>query len=435
MSAEVLAERATRFAALSSDPATVATLLERATLYGELRRLVDGLGIGLAGELDAFVEQNADGARKLGERSPVAVMQVCAGLDGAEAAAMCKVGAAVQPQVNLQGEVLPSRHEALEGALAQGGMRVGRATRVVSTLDEISMFASPSELVAVEHFLVEQSAELTDRQFARVCRELPEKFVPDTTADREAYLRRRSGLVMRDLPDGLVQWIITMHPEAAGFAKAALDARTAPRRQPTFAESDEPLENDPRTTREKRLDAFVSMCRESIARDTGKVAGASVTMVVTMTLDALLSGLGKAKISGVDEPISAATARRLAAGADVIPVVLGGCSEVLDLGREVRLGTEAQRRALDLRDQGCIWPGCSAPPGWCEVAHKVPWFEGGCTDLDNLMLLCPFHHRVYDLEGWALEWRGGVRCFIPPAWVDSAQTPRRAGPLPQFALV
>jgi 5-methylcytosine-specific restriction protein A len=429
---QVLAERASEFAAFG-EPRDVASRLERVARYGELRRLIDAVGVEVAADLEMFVDREPDGARKLSERSPSAVLQAHARLDAVEASAMCKVGAAIQPQTNLQGEVLPSRHEALAAAVAAGGIRIGRAARVLSTLDEIGTFVTPAESAAVEQFLVEKSVELTDRQFARVCRELPEQFVPDETEQREEYLRRRSGLVVRNLPDGLVQWIVTMHPEAAGFATTALDARTAPRRQPTF-DVDEPVAgHDPRPIREKRLDAFVSMCRESVAHDNGRLAGTAVTMMVTVTFETLRAGLGKAKICGVEEPISAATARRLAADANIIPVVLGTESERLDMGREVRLATEPQRRALELRDQGCIWPTCSAPPGWCEVAHDVPWFEGGGTDLDNLLLLCPFHHRVFDLEGWRLVKRDGERYFIPPPWADPAQPLRRAGPLPVLA--
>ncbi|MBX3196464.1 MAG: DUF222 domain-containing protein [Microbacteriaceae bacterium] len=445
--AAVLAERAAEFAALP-EPRDVASRLDRVARFGELRRLIDSAGIELAGELSAFVEDEPDGARKLGERSPAVLLEARAGLEPAEASAMCTIGAAIQPRTNLQGEVLPPVHEALAIAVAEGGIRIARAARVLRTLKLISEFAPQERCAEAERFLIEKSPGLTDRQFARVCRDLPERFVPDDTHEREEYLRRRSGLVVRHLPDGLVQWVVTMHPEAAGFATAALDARTAPRRQPTFSpdpssETGQPGSEfsesagiaDGRTMREKRLDAFVSMCRESLGNDSGRVAGTSVTMMVTMTLDDLRSGLGQAKISGIDQPIGAATARRLAADANIIPVVLGGESECLDMGREARLATEAQRRALELRDKGCIWPTCSTPPGWCEVAHDVPWFAGGRTDLDNLMLLCPFHHRVYDLEGWQLIRRDGERWFIPPAWVDSARTPLRAGPVPAFAGV
>lgn len=146
------------------------------------------------------------------------------------------------------------------------------------------------------------------------------------------------------------------------------------------------------------------------------------------------AGLGWAEVAGCDQPISAATARRLAADAEIIPVVMGGPSEILDQGRAMRLFTTAQRRAMALRDGGCVWPGCHAPPGWCEAAHRLSWLDGGATDLDNGVLLCPFHHRTLDAEGWRFERDdGGVLWLIPPGHVDAWRTPRRAGRLPAVA--
>jgi hypothetical protein len=226
-----------------------------------------------------------------------------------------------------------------------------------------------------------------------------------------------------------------MHAEAAGFLSTAVDARTAPRRRPSFLEDDDhdTVVADDRTLAHRRLDALISIATESLASDTGSVAGTAVTVCVTMTLESLLSGLGSTQIDGIDEPISARTARRLAANAEIIPVVLGSRSEPLDVGRSCRLYTEPQRRALAVRDGGCIWPGCDAPPGWCEVAHLVPWSRGGPTDLANGALMCAFHHRRFDNDGWQLEREAGTAWLIPPAWVDSARTPRRAGRLPRAA--
>lgn len=429
MSAEILAQRAAELVAILAEPLSGAEArLDAVGRVGELRRLIDGVGVDLAGRLEALEPERA---RELGERSPAMVLQAYAGLDASEALAWCHVGAALQPQTNLQGEVLPARHEALAAAIADGRIRVGGAEKVLATLEEIAPFASLAECADVERFLIDQASGITDRQFARLCRAIPGRFVPEDAGRREEFLRARSGVVVRTTAEGLVRWIVTMHPEAAGFLTAAVDARTAPRRQPTFSDPSESIvEADTRTLPQKRLDALVSISRESLAHDSGRMAGTSVTMTVTVSLDALRTGLGEAKISGIDEPISAATARRLAADANIIPAVLGGPSERLDLGRECRLATEPQRRALELRDRGCAWWSCTAPPAWCEVAHIMPWFEGGGTDLDNMMLLCPFHHRCFDNDGWRLEIRDGVRYFIPPPWLDSAQSPRRAGPLP-----
>ncbi|HET6166405.1 MAG TPA: HNH endonuclease signature motif containing protein, partial [Marmoricola sp.] len=92
--------------------------------------------------------------------------------------------------------------------------------------------------------------------------------------------------------------------------------------------------------------------------------------------------------------VSPGEARRLACGAGLIPAVLGGPSAVLDVGREQRLFTRAQRIALTLRDKGCRAEGCDRPPSWTEAHHFDHWSEGGTTDLDNAVLLCGFHHRL-----------------------------------------
>jgi hypothetical protein len=225
----------------------------------------------------------------------------------------------------------------------------------------------------------------------------------------------------------MTRLVAMMHPEAAGFVLTALDARTAPRRQPSFLDGDLEVERDPRSLEQQRLDALVALARESVAHDNGQIAGNAVTMCVTVPLGVLRSGLGTAEIAGIDETISAATARRLAADAEIIPCVLGGPSAVLDEGRGFRLFTDAQRRAIAVRDGRCVWPGCEAPPSWCEIAHLVSWLDGGGTDLDNGVLLCPFHHRCFDNDDWLLEWRGGELWLIPPPHVDASRTPRRAG--------
>ena len=85
--------------------------------------------------------------------------------------------------------------------------------------------------------------------------------------------------------------------------------------------------------------------------------------------------------------------QRLACEAGIIPAVLGGNREVLDLGRASRLFTKAQRIAMALRDGGCIAEGCNRPPHQCHAHHLDPWARGGPTNLDHGGLLCGHHHR------------------------------------------
>lgn len=91
--------------------------------------------------------------------------------------------------------------------------------------------------------------------------------------------------------------------------------------------------------------------------------------------------------------------RTLACDAGIIPVVLGRKGEVLDVGRESRLVTQPLRNALIQRDGGCSFPGCTAPPSWCDAHHLIEWIRGGPTDLWNLALLCRHHHRETHSKG------------------------------------
>ena len=92
--------------------------------------------------------------------------------------------------------------------------------------------------------------------------------------------------------------------------------------------------------------------------------------------------------------ISAGEARRMACAAGIIPAVLDGKSQVLDLGRKKRFHTTAQRIALGLEQHGCTADGCDWPPGLCHAHHEIPWSKGGDTSLTNGRLLCPRHHAL-----------------------------------------
>jgi len=80
-------------------------------------------------------------------------------------------------------------------------------------------------------------------------------------------------------------------------------------------------------------------------------------------------------------------------------------SQVLDVGRRTRTISPALRRALVVRDAGCVHPGCDRPPSWCEGHHLRHWVDGGTTDLANLILLCRRHHRAQHEGGRALQHR------------------------------
>ena len=112
---------------------------------------------------------------------------------------------------------------------------------------------------------------------------------------------------------------------------------------------------------------------------------------------------GPALLGHPGEPICAETARRLACDAGIIPVLLGSRSQPLDIGRLTRVVPTALRRAVELRDKTCRFPGCDRPPSWCDSHHLQHWAHGGTTCLTNLILLCRFHHSLVHEYGWRLH--------------------------------
>ena len=109
----------------------------------------------------------------------------------------------------------------------------------------------------------------------------------------------------------------------------------------------------------------------------------------------------------------------------MIPAVLGGRGELLDLGRRRRRFTRAQRIALAERDGGCAHPDCDRPPAYTQ-AHHIEWWNRhrGPTDLDNGVLMCSFHHHLVHDTGWGIVVRDHRVWFVPPASLDPEQRPR-----------
>jgi hypothetical protein len=111
--------------------------------------------------------------------------------------------------------------------------------------------------------------------------------------------------------------------------------------------------------------------------------------------------------------------------AEVFTLVHSTKKVPLALGRSVRIATPGQTIALAARDRGCTAPGCDRPPAYCQRHHVRSWQHGGGTDIDNLVLLCGYHHREFERAGWRVEVKDGVPWWTPPRWMDPEQKPVR----------
>ena len=233
---------------------------------------------------------------------------------------------------------------------------------------------------------------------------------------------------MREDVHGMLHLHARLDPENAAPVKAAIEALVSDvlRRRAPASSDERAIVDDVRTIPQIQADALAQVARHSLGCEQTITALAKTTVVVRLDLETLRSGIGHARIDGIDQPISAATARRMAADAELIPAVLGGPSLPLDLGRAARLFSRAQRIALGERDGGCA--SCGQNIAYVE-AHHIDWWERdtGPTDLANGVLLCSFCHHMVHRDGWGIRATAGSVWFIPPPHVDPHQTPRLGG--------
>ncbi|MDO5500979.1 MAG: DUF222 domain-containing protein, partial [Propionibacteriaceae bacterium] len=184
-----------------------------------------------------------------------------------------------------------------------------------------------------------------------------------------------------------------------------------------------------------RADALMDIVRTHQTHRAGPTHGGDRPRVtVFLSWDTLVGGLGQMALSG-GSFLTAAEIRRLACDCDLIPAVLNTDGIPLDLGRSHRLVTPDLRTAVVARDQGCAFPGCTKPPAACEVHHIIPWWAGGPTSLDNLVLLCPHHHRTIEpTRAWPADephrWSiqlgpDHIPQIIPPTGGAPTRTPPR----------
>jgi len=413
----------------SPDALSPGELVAVTEAFGALRRQVEAAFAPVAAEVarQSRAELGKDSfAKRQGFRTPVSLIATATGSTGGEAARLVQVGEATAPRLSLSGESLPAKRPHVAGAIAAARLGTWAASQIITLLDKLAPRVDAGRLDEAERQLVELAPGLRNDELARVLARAEAHLDPDGIEPREQELRAERSLVIQER-DGLTILTARLDPETAAPVKAAIEGIvTGALRRNEHVDDDC---RDQRSVKQLQADALADLCRHGLGCDRLPTLS-TTTVIVRLDLDALTSGVGSATIDGSDAPVSAATARRLAVDAQVVPCVLGGASEVLDWGRAKRLYTTAQKLALAERDGGCA--SCGAPVTWCHV-HHISWWERdrGPTDLDNGVLLCTgCHHRIHD-DGWEIRVDGAGReatvWLIPPPWIDPARTPRRGG--------
>ncbi|MEU7771053.1 DUF222 domain-containing protein [Micromonospora taraxaci] len=318
---------------------------------------------------------------------------------------------------------LDTGNPGIRQALADGAINLDQARVIADTATTVQTTADTETASKAVGVLVEWAGQFDPTLLRRMGTRILDHVAPDLAdaaaaaalAAEDARATRDRHLTLSAQTDGRLRLSGTLDAEAAALVRAAIDPLSAPAGP-----------DDTRCAGQRRHDALADVCR--LALRTGDLpdsGGDPAQIVVTTSYDGLTRQLSAGALD-IGLRLTPDTVRRLACDATILPAVLGGAGQVLDVGRQRRLVTGPLRRALVLRDGGCAFPGCDRPPRWCAAHHIRHWADGGPTNLDNAVLLCGHHHRHVHRGEWTVRLGDdGHPEFVPPAWLDPEQIPRR----------
>lgn len=336
-----------------------------------------------------------------------------------------------RPKVTHTGEMLEPTFPQTGTAIEAGAISVGHARAVARFLDQLPRGLEPAVLDTLEADLLETATHTHPAQLGKITQQWLARIDQDGAEPRDDVRARRRGFTVSTAPDGWSRVTGDLSPLLTATLNVIFDSLAAP----------VPAENggtpgsegvaagggqqDDRTPAARRHDALLDACQRVLRSGTlPTCAGTPATVLVTISESSLRDRVGYATTAHADL-LPIADVLRIAAEAQIIPVVLADSGGVASFGQGQRLASPGQRRALAARDSCCSFPGCTAPPGWVQVHHIEPWQTGGPTDLTNMTLVCGHHHRQFERQGWDCVMIDSVPHWRPPAWIDPDRIPRR----------
>ena len=392
-----------------------------------LRKVADSLMARFAGEAERRSGPGKPGgglARTHGHGNANKFVANITGGSGPEARRLIQAGRAMVPD-STAGEVrkakdktaapAPARFPVITAAQVSGELSLESAGIIAESLAEVSARVAAERLRELESRLVKKAKKLTATEVKRMVKRALARFDEQGLKERERQNFDNRYVAWTEDRDGMVHLTAKLDAVTAAPIRTVIDQMVT--LQFRKRRDQDPQDPDKRTPGQMRADALFDLSRHALGCTEMEKSGVRTSLVVRVGLDDLNTGAGVGTIDGTDTPVSVGELRRVAGDAGVIPAVLGGNSEVLDLGTMQRRFTPAQRMALLERDGGCAM--CHAPPEHCE-AHHIDWWrrDNGPTDLSNGLMLCTrCHHDVHRL-GWQIEIVDGHVLFLPPPDAD-----------------
>ncbi len=379
-----------------------------------LARLGYAAQVRVAGEIDT-----RHIAANFGSASTVALLRETLTISAPDARARVNTATMVLPRLQPSGTVADPVLPELAAALSDGAIGVDQTRTIVATIKGASGKADPGMLAEAKKVLVQAGAVTEPKPFAAFAKSVSQALDLDGKPDTEPSDRVELTIGVRNPDTGMTGFKGQLDDVGVELLGKAIEGLT----------NTEPGKDgtpDRRTPAVRRGQALKEVLTRYLnVGEAPTHGGERPHITLTMDFQDLRNRIGSAylELGGV---ITAGEVRLLACDAEIIPMVLGGKSEVLDVGRARRLFTAPIRKAITQRDRGCCFPGCDRPPAWTDAHHVLSWLDGGISCYENGCLLCRFHHTEVHKGYWKIKWGAdGIPEFIPPPWVDPEQQPRR----------
>lgn len=324
-------------------------------------------------------------------------------------------------------------HPLVGAALADGSASPEQCRGILAGIAGLPEELPDTLRLEVEQVLVDYAARFDPDELRRLARHALEVVAPDLADEllakqlerEQAEAQKRRRLTWSRDGHGSVFFKVKLPTLEAEELLTQINAHVAAAQRLDEADSEgaDPGYQPP-TLDQRRADALMRFVEESQAQGRAPLHGGDRPRITALVdLAGLLSRLGGGESQDSGEQLAPADIRRMACDCDLLPVAFGGPSQLLDVGRTMRLVTGDLRQAVHLRDRGCTFPGCDRPPRVCEAHHIVPWVDGGPTAMDNLALLCRHHHALVEPDPRSIpgaRWEArmsedGVPEFLPPA--------------------
>jgi hypothetical protein len=299
-----------------------------------------------------------------------------------------------------------------------------------------------------EDLLLAYALDATASQVEERCRQMRNTEPESVDAARRVW-ERRSLTMFRDRAKGVVRITVEL-PEADGeLVGRAIESAVAAGDAAFGVEFASNPERSADAWRAQQADALVAIAKAylgggaSATNSPGAVDGVAngdalgarsvpaadhYQVVVHVDEESLRGGIGRS-----DLPIE--TVKRLTCDGSLITIVEDEHGTALDVGRKQRTVTTALRRALWSRDRGCSFPGCRNTR-YVDAHHIKHWANGGATRLENLALLCTYHHTLLHEGGFTIhdDERGGIYFRRPDGRVIPRSGYRAADMLDDVAV-